>query len=74
MAAEGGTDKSTFCYKVAEVRSSINDLFGQLKTVKDNVKINHCDESPRYARRKLDMMNFKPNQSNLSFIWDFKPT
>ena len=74
LAAEGGTGKSTFCYELAEAISSGNDLFGQLKTVKDNVKIIQCDESPQDARIKLDMMNVEPTKSNLSFKWDFKPS
>ncbi len=74
LAAQGGTGKSTFCYEIAEAVSTGNKLFGQLDTSKGNVKVVQCDESPTDAQVKFDIMDYKPNNANLTFKWNFNPS
>ncbi len=74
LAAEGGTGKTSFCYEIAEAVSNGDKLFGRLETVKGNVKIYQCDESPLDATVKFEAMTYKPNNANLSLHWSFKPS
>ena len=74
LAADSGTGKSSLIYQIMEAVTTGQPLFNQLPTKKCNVHIIQVDESFINARKKWKRMQLRPDESKVSFCWEWSPT